>query len=242
MPDMHGAGRVDAHELDLHALARARVDVAERRPRIADGPRLLAQPAGAQPEIDEPRRRGVDLAYRPVRAVNGDGLRQERGDLHRRAARGLGDAQRQAGREVAMLRLLRTLRQPGGGNIERRKRPVALRLSGGLAQAVGYEIADEHRRPIIALARDWRGRANSLPPVGSRLRGNDVATGIKGDRARCAPSWRNAADWIPAYAGMTKSRERAGRHFVPGTGSFRVIIGLFCPCPPCFPAFLGGPF
>ena len=32
--------------------------------------------------------------------------------------------------------------------------------------------------------------------------------GVKGDGARCAPSWRLRADWIPAYAGMTASRLR----------------------------------
>ena len=40
--------------------------------------------------------------------------------------------------------------------------------------------------------------------VGSRFRGNDVSPGIKGDGARCAPSWRYRADWIPACAGMTE--------------------------------------
>ena len=49
-------------------------------------------------------------------------------------------------------------------------------------------------------------------PVGSRFRGNDVAAWGLGDGARCAPSWRYRAEWIPAYAGMTVGYAKVSRH------------------------------
>ncbi len=80
VPDVERPGRVDADELDLHALAGAEVDVAEVAAVCQDGVHLAGQPLVFQGEIDEARRGDVDALdlFRGLDEANdlpGDGER-----------------------------------------------------------------------------------------------------------------------------------------------------------------------
>ena len=162
--DVHRPGGVYAHELDLHAPARAHVHVAERLACGADGLYLGTEPVIAQPEVHEPRRRGGDLTDRPAVFGLRKRVRERLRYLQRRALRGLGHAQRQAGGEVAVVRLLRALHEAGLRQVERGERAGALRLADGVAQACGDEVSDEHRTFMIpALRRNGGSDALSVP-------------------------------------------------------------------------------
>ena len=101
---------VRAHELDLHGFAAARFDIAELASRRPDGLDLLLQPGMLERQVDEARSRDGSRLQQPVILVaDRKARRKSFGDLQWVHSHRSREFQRQAGGEVAMLRVLRPL-------------------------------------------------------------------------------------------------------------------------------------
>ena len=112
-PDVHRAGRIRRHELEIELLAGEIVATAVGRSRLDDRPGEHAERPGGQGDVEKARARHVDLGDAVGLAQpGGDRL----GDLARRRAGRLGQPQGDIRRVVAVLGIAGALDDHVGGN------------------------------------------------------------------------------------------------------------------------------
>ena len=161
--DVNRPRGVDAHKLDLHALAiAAQRDVAECGALLQDGLHLRGQPARLQREVDEAGR----LRPHACEGVaGGDERHQAVRDLERVHAQRARQPERQAGGVVAVLGARRVLHRHvdgrRGGQLPRR-----LRLGEGVCQQVTYEVHRNHGGYVIAAGTVWLGVGGGWEMIG----------------------------------------------------------------------------
>ena len=122
--DVDGAGGVDADEFDHDLAGVGGWKGAEVVAGVEDFGHLLLEPLGTEAKVEEAGRGDPDLLDQ---AVGGDEVGEGFGDMNGGQADGAGEAEGQAGGEVAVLRVARTLDFDDGHGVEGKE---ALATSG----------------------------------------------------------------------------------------------------------------
>lgn len=137
MPNVEGTGGIDTDELYLYPVA-ADFDVTVVIARRQNGVYLTGQPAFFEGEVNETGGRYGDAGNISIFA---DDTRHIIGDGQRIDAGGAGELQREAGRVITVVEVLRVL-DGNLGQVHRRQLARCLRLAGGFLQQLDNTLFD----------------------------------------------------------------------------------------------------